>query len=119
MRVDRSEVFYALWLDNQHKVIDHGVLFRGTIDGASVYPREVVNKAITTSTVAVIFAHNQPSGSNEPSQADKHITQRLQDALALIDVRVLDHIIIGKDIVSMAQCGLLWRPGDILCRFDW
>lgn len=101
------EVFAALFLDNRHRVIVFEELFRGTIDGASVHPREVVRRALHHNAAAVIFAHNHPSGVAEPSQADRHITQRLKDALVLIDVRVLDHIVVGDDTVSFAERGLL------------
>jgi DNA repair protein RadC len=102
------EVFACLFLDNQHRVIEYEELFRGTIDGASVYPREVVKRALGLNTAAVIFAHNHPSGIAEPSEADKHITQRLKQALNLIDVRVLDHFIIGEGTAfSFAEHGLI------------
>lgn len=102
------ETFACLFLDNRHRVIDYREIFRGTIDGASVHPREIVREAIDCNAAAVIFAHNHPSGVAEPSQADVRITQRLQDALALVDVRVLDHIVIGEgDGVSFAERGLL------------
>lgn len=89
------EVFACLFLDNQHRVISYEELFRGTIDGTSVYPREVVKRCIGLNAAAVIFAHNHPSGITDPSPADKHITNKLKEALGLIDVRVLDHFIIG------------------------
>jgi DNA repair protein RadC len=102
------EVFACLFLDNQHRVIAFEELFRGTIDGASVYPREVVKKALAANSAAVIFAHNHPSGVAEPSEADKHITQRLRQALGLIDVRVLDHFIVGEGRpFSFAEHGLI------------
>lgn len=101
------EVFAVLFLDQRHRVICFEELFRGTIDGASVYPREVVKQSLLHNAAAVIFAHNHPSGVAEPSQADQHITRRLQDALALIDVRVLDHFVVGDDVVSFAERGLL------------
>ncbi len=102
------EVFACLFLDNRHRVIEYQELFRGTIDGASVHPREVVKEAIRWNAAAVIFAHNHPSGVAEPSQADLRITKRLQDALDLIDVRVLDHIIVGEDDgTSFAERGLI------------
>ena len=101
------EVFACLFLDNRNRVLAFEKMFYGTIDGASVYPREVVRKAIDTNAAAVIFAHNHPSGVAEPSQADRQITQRLKDALAMIDVRVLDHMIIGDEVVSFAERGLL------------
>jgi DNA repair protein RadC len=102
------EVFACLFLDNRHRVIKCEELFHGTIDGASVHPREVVRRAIDLNAAAVIFAHNHPSGVTEPSQADLRITQRLKDALALVDVRVLDHLIIGEgEAASLAEQGLL------------
>ncbi|MDP3007675.1 MAG: DNA repair protein RadC [Methylococcales bacterium] len=102
------EVFACLFLDNQHRVIQLDELFRGTIDGASVYPREVVKKALHHNAAAVIFAHNHPSGIAEPSTADKHITEKLKQALALFDIRVLDHFIIGDgQPYSFAEHGLL------------
>jgi DNA repair protein RadC len=102
------EVFACLFLDNRHRVVRYEELFRGTIDGASVHPREVVRRALDVNAAAVIFAHNHPSGVAEPSQADLRITQRLKDALALIDVRVLDHFIVGEgEGTSMAERGLL------------
>ena len=103
-----SEVFACVYLSAQHSVLGYEELFFGTIDGASVYPREVVRKALKYNAAAVIFAHNHPSGVAEPSQSDRHITQRLQDALSLIDVRVLDHVIVGDgEVVSMADRGIL------------
>lgn len=102
------EVFGCLFLDNKHCVIEFNELFRGTIDGCSVYPREVVKKALNLNAAAVILAHNHPSGNTDPSEADKTITQRLKDALALIDIRVLDHVIIGgTDHISFAERGLI------------
>jgi len=102
------EVFVCLFLDNRHRVIRYEELFKGTIDGASVHPREVIRRVIETNAAAVIFAHNHPSGVTEPSQADLRITQRLKDALALIDVRVLDHLIVGEgEANSLAERGLL------------
>lgn len=103
-----QEIFACLFLDNRHRVIRYDELFHGTIDGASVHPREVVRRVIETNAAAVIFAHNHPSGVAEPSQADLRITQKLKDALALIEVRVLDHIIIGDGAgTSFAERGLL------------
>ncbi len=101
------EVFACLFLDNRNRVLAFEKLFHGTIDGASVYPREVVRKAIEKNAAAVIFAHNHPSGVAEPSSADEQITRRLKDALALVDVRVLDHMVIGDVVVSFAERGLL------------
>ena len=103
-----GEVFACLFLDNRHRVLKYEALFHGTIDGASVHPREVVRRALEINAAAVIFAHNHPSGVAEPSQADLRITQRLKDALALVDVRVLDHFIIGDGAgTSMAERGLI------------
>jgi len=102
------EVFACLFLDNRHHLLKYEELFRGTIDGASVHPREVVRRALELRAAAVIFAHNHPSGITEPSQADMRITQRLKDALALVEVRVLDHLIVGDgNGISFAERGLL------------
>jgi len=101
------EVFAVLFLDQRHRVIEFEEMFRGTIDGASVYPREVVKKALQHNAAAVIFAHNHPSGVAEPSQSDERITQRLKEALALVDIRVLDHFVVGDKVVSFAERGLL------------
>ena len=107
LRDRKSEVFAAIFLDNRHRIIAYEELFFGTIDGASVYPREVVRKALQHNAAAIIFAHNHPSGIAEPSQADERITKRLKESLALIDVRVLDHFVIGDAVVSFAARGLL------------
>ncbi|HUL13726.1 MAG TPA: DNA repair protein RadC [Methylococcaceae bacterium] len=108
LRAYAFEVFACLLLDNQHRVIRFEELFRGTIDGASVYPREVVKKALAFNAAAVIFAHNHPSGVAEPSEADKHITQKLKQALGLVDIRVLDHFIVGDGAAfSFAEHGLI------------
>ncbi|WP_439135419.1 RadC family protein [Pseudomaricurvus sp.] len=102
------EVFSVLLLDNQHHLIGYHELFQGTIDAASVYPREVVKLALSHNAAAVILAHNHPSGIAEPSQADKHITTRLQKALGLVDIRVLDHMVVGEaQVLSFAERGLL------------
>ena len=102
------ELFACLFLDNRHRVIEYRELFRGTIDGASIHPREVVREALHWNAAAVIFAHNHPSGVAEPSQADIKITQRLKDALALVDVRVLDHFVIGDgEGTSLAERGYI------------
>lgn len=102
------EVFSVLFLDNQHRLIECREMFAGTIDGASVYPREVVKAALSLNAAAVIFSHNHPSGVAEPSQADRRITQRLVEALKLVDIRVLDHLIVGSgDIYSFAETGLM------------
>ena len=97
------EVFACLFLDNQHRLIQFAEMFRGTIDGASVYPREVVKKALALNAAAVIFAHNHPSGVAEPSAQDIAITHRLKNALAMVDIRVLDHIIVGCSTTSLAE----------------
>ncbi|MBN8480337.1 MAG: DNA repair protein RadC [Xanthomonadales bacterium] len=100
------EVFACLFLDNRHRVIAFEELFRGSIDGASVHPREVVRHCLAHNAAAVIFAHNHPSGVAEPSSADRAITVRLRDSLALIDVRVLDHFVVGSGTpTSLAQRG--------------
>lgn len=101
------EVFCCVFLDNKHRVIEFEELFRGTIDSASVHPREVIRRVIHHNAAAVIFSHNHPSGVAEPSQADQRITDTLKQALGFIDVRVLDHFIIGDDVVSFAQRGLI------------
>ncbi|WP_148253254.1 RadC family protein [Aidingimonas lacisalsi] len=102
------EEFAALFLDTQHRVIRFESLFRGTLDSASVYPREVVRRALDLGAGAIIFAHNHPSGVAEPSDADRRITTRLKDALGLFDIRVLDHFVIGDgEVVSFAERGWL------------
>jgi len=102
------EVFSCLFLDSQHRVLACEDLFLGTLDGAAVYPREVATRALQHRAGAVILAHNHPSGVAEPSSADRRITQRLQSALGLLDIRVLDHIIIGRgQHDSFAEAGLL------------
>ena len=101
------EVFCCLYLDNRHRLIGFEELFNGTIDGASVHPREVVKRALARRAAAVILAHNHPSGVAEPSRADEAITARLRDALALVDIRVVDHVIVGDGVcVSLAERGL-------------
>ncbi|HHH45084.1 MAG TPA: JAB domain-containing protein [Gammaproteobacteria bacterium] len=102
------EVFACLFLDSRHRLICYEELFRGTIDGASVHPREVLRRALLHNAAAVILAHNHPSGIAEPSDADRRITRRLKEALALVDVRVLDHVVIGDgDCLSFAERGML------------
>ncbi|EPC00408.1 hypothetical protein L861_14135 [Litchfieldella anticariensis FP35 = DSM 16096] len=102
------EVFGAIFLDTQHRMIEYNELFHGTLDSASVYPREVVKVVLHHNAGAVIFTHNHPSGVPDPSEADKRITQRLMEVLDLIDVRVLDHIIVaGNDTLSFAEHGLI------------
>lgn len=103
------EVFALILLDNQHGVIGMEILFQGTIDGATVYPREVVKKALEANAAAVILAHNHPSGNPEPSQDDKLITQKIAKALMTVDIRTLDHLIVaGGSTVSLAERG--WMP---------
>lgn len=107
LRHRQQEVFACLYLDNRHRVLSYEELFYGTIDGASVHPREVVKRCMAHNAAAVILAHNHPSGVAEPSRCDEQITVRLRDALALIDIRVLDHMIIGDGVtVSLAERGL-------------
>ena len=103
-----NEQFAALFLDNRHRVRAFETLFTGTINGAAVYPRVVVMSALKYNAAAVIFAHNHPSGDAEPSEADRRLTRRLQEALGLIDIRVLDHLVVtGSATVSMAERGWL------------
>ncbi len=102
-----QEVFAAMFLDNKHRLISFDKMFYGTIDGASIHPREIVKTALKHNAAAVIFTHNHPSGVAEPSRADEQITRRLKDALALVDVRVLDHLVVGEDTVSLAERGLI------------
>ena len=102
------EVFMALFLNTRHRLIGVRELFRGTLDGASVHPREVVKEALDIGAASVILAHNHPSGVADPSYADEQITIRLRDALALVDIRVLDHLIVAGDAVtSLAARGLI------------
>lgn len=111
------EVFACLFLDTRHRVLAYEELFRGTIDGASVYPREVVRACLRHHASAIILAHNHPSGVPEPSRADREITTVLIDALGLMGIRVLDHIVIGRsDSVSMAERGMLGGRGVTLAR---
>jgi DNA repair protein RadC len=107
LRDYEHEVFACLMLDNRNRVIALRELFRGTVDGASVYPREVVKQALADNAAAVIFAHNHPSGVCEPSQADIRITERLRQALALVDIRVLDHVIVGDGVTCLSERGLV------------
>jgi DNA repair protein RadC len=101
-------VFAVIFLDKRHRFISYQEMFQGTIDGASVHPREVVKEALKQNAAGVILAHSRPSGVAEPSQADEFITQRLKDALNLVDIRILDHIIVaGGETTSFAEMGLL------------
>lgn len=102
------EVFACLFLDNKHRVIAFEEMFRGTIDCASVYPREILKRALSHNAAAVILAHNHPSGDPRPSAADKSLTQKLKSALGLVDIRVLDHFVVGDgECVSFAELGML------------
>jgi len=102
------EVFGCLFLDNRHRLIAYEEMFRGTIDGAAVYPREVAKTCLRHNAAAVILAHNHPSGVPEPSRADTRLTERLQEALGLLDVRVLDHLVVGGTrVTSFAERGLI------------
>jgi len=98
----------VLFLDNQHRLLKHEEMFRGTLTHTSVYPREVARRALELNSAAVILAHNHPSGAAEPSRADEFLTQSLKSALQLVDVRVLDHLVVGRGtVVSFAERGLL------------
>jgi len=102
------EVFVCLWLDAQHRVLEVEELFRGSLTQTSVYPREIVKAGLKANAAAVIFAHNHPSGAAQPSQADELLTRNLKDALALVDIKVLDHFIVaGRQALSFAERGLL------------
>lgn len=108
LRHEPHEVFGCLFLDARHRVLAYEALFRGTIDGASVYPRQLVKRALAHNAAALILTHNHPSGVAEPSQADRVLTERIKEAMALVDVRVLDHFIIGDgEPLSMAERGWL------------
>ena len=108
LRDEGREVFACLFLDSQHRVIVFEPLFYGTIDAASVYPREVLKSALRHNAAAVILAHNHPSGVAEPSQADQRITTKLCEVLAMVDIRVLDHIVVGdEEALSFAERGLI------------
>ena len=108
LRHRQQEVFACLFLDNRHRVLGYEELFYGTIDGASVHPREVVRRAISHNAAAVILAHNHPSGVAEPSRSDESITLRLKEALTLVDIRLLDHMVVGDgEITSLAERGLI------------
>ncbi len=104
----KNEVFGCLLLDNRHRIIEVAELFQGTIDGASVYPRVVVQKALECNAAALLLFHNHPSGVAEPSHADEAITRRLKEALSLVDIRVLDHFVVtAGEVVSFAEIGLI------------
>ena len=100
------EEFHALWLDNRHRILDCQRLFIGTVDSASIYPREVVRAALDYNASAVILVHNHPSGVAEPSAYDRAVTRELKEALDMVGVRVLDHVVIGETCVSLAKRGL-------------
>lgn len=105
---EEHEVFGVVFLDTKHRVLTFEVLFHGSIDGASVYPRQVVKRALAHNAAAVILTHNHPSGCTEPSQADRTLTLHLKEALALVEVRVLDHFIVGEGRpTSLAEYGWL------------
>lgn len=102
------EVFWCLWLDNRHRLIVAEELFRGTLNQAGVYPREIVKRALAVNAAAVILAHNHPSGETEPSTADVHLTNTIKSAVDLVDIRVLDHFVVGgTDAMSFAERGML------------
>ncbi len=104
----KDEYFCCLFLDNQHRLIAFEKLFRGSIAGATVYPRVVVRRSLELNAAALIFTHNHPSGISEPSQADISLTKRLKEALDLVDVRVLDHVVVGTEgSTSLAEKGLM------------
>ena len=104
----RNEVFGCVFLDTRHRVVEHAELFQGTIDGATVHPRVVVQRALAVNAAAIVIFHNPPSGVAEPSTADRAVTRRLTDALALVDIRVLDHVVVGEsESVSFAERGWL------------
>jgi DNA repair protein RadC len=108
LRDRQNEVFCVLFLDNRHRVLVFEELFQGTLNGTAVYPREVVKQALKYNAAAVILAHNHPSGVAEPSRADEQLTSRLKEALALVDIRLLDHLVIGDgEMVSFSERGLL------------
>ncbi|WP_411743761.1 RadC family protein [Reinekea sp.] len=108
MRDLDHEEFACIWLDNQHQVLAFETLFKGTIDSAAVYPREVIKTALKHNAAAVIIAHNHPSGIAEPSQADQLLTEKLKKAFSSIDVRLLDHMVVGQGVVvSFAERGIL------------
>ena len=106
--IEEREVFGVIFLDSQHRVITFEKMFWGTVNAAAVYPREVVKRGLALNAAAVLLAHNHPSGKSAPSEADKSITKRIGEALALVDIRVLDHIVVGADSqYSFAENGLL------------
>ncbi|ELI8097098.1 RadC family protein [Yersinia enterocolitica] len=107
MAHQERELFIVMYLDNQHCLLGREILFTGTLSHTEVHPREVVKSALKHNAAAVILAHNHPSGTTEISQQDKHVTQRIAKALAMVEVRVLDHLVVGNEVVSFAECGWL------------
>ncbi|EFF9267021.1 RadC family protein [Cronobacter sakazakii] len=107
MANQEREIFIVMYLDNQHCLLEREILFTGTLSHTEVHPREVVKSALRHNAAAVILAHNHPSGMTVISQQDKHITQRIVKALALVEVRVLDHLVVGSEVISFAEQGLL------------
>ncbi|MDH0556988.1 DNA repair protein RadC [Enterobacter roggenkampii] len=107
LAMQEREVFLILYLDNQNRLLECETLFTGTINHTEVHPREVVKLALRHNAAAVILAHNHPSGETEPSKQDRNITQHLVNALAMVEVRVLDHLIVGIDVLSFAERGWL------------
>jgi DNA repair protein RadC len=101
------EVFLVAFLNSQYALIHHEIMFTGTVDAAHVHVREVVKEALARNAAAVVLSHNHPSGSLEPSEADRHITRKIQQALEMVDIRVLDHILVGNGVVSFAELGIL------------
>jgi len=102
-----EEVLFAVYLDARHQIIDVQEAFRGTLTGCAVYPRELAREALRLNAAAMIIAHNHPSGTSEPSSADRELTERVRQALALLDIRLLDHLVIGTDVTSFAERGWL------------
>ena len=109
LRNKQCEVFACLFLDSSHRVLAFREMFRGSINRATVHPREVVKEALQLNAAAVIFAHNHPSGESQPSRQDIELTHTLTDILQVIDVRVLDHLVIGEEIISFTDLGLLQK----------
>lgn len=108
LRDRKNEVFCVLFLDNRHRVLSFEEMFQGTLNGTAVYPREILKRALRHNAAAVILVHNHPSGVAEPSRADELLTNRLKEALALVDIRLLDHLIVGDgETVSFSERGLI------------
>lgn len=104
---EEREHFAVMFLDNKHALLKFEIMFSGTVDSASIHPREVVKRALELNASAVVLSHNHPSGNTEPSQADQNITRKLKSALDTVGVRILDHIIVGNDCTSFAERGLI------------